>query len=221
MPKLFFCSDLHLGHLSILKYEPCRLKAVWQKYYKKSCSYKTFAFHFNTAFERKSEEDLIWLREILTHHDDLIINNWNAVVSKHDTVWFLGDFCMGGRSTIKAYAQRLHGIIRMVKGNHDNYPNKVYLEGGFRSVSEHPVVLKQKYILSHAPLDVFIAGKGCGDFINIFGHVHSSTDVRTSSKKHRCVCIERQKLSPLRLLDVENFQRDTLAFDNKNRHKNK
>lgn len=46
-----------------------------------------------------------------------IIRRWNKTVSKGDTVYMLGDLCMGndpGR-----WINRLNGHIKFVKGNHD------------------------------------------------------------------------------------------------------
>ena len=43
--------------------------------------------------------------------DNKIINNWNSIIDKGDTVYFLGDFCMGGVDTIRNYVQQLNGKI--------------------------------------------------------------------------------------------------------------
>lgn len=217
MSNVFFCSDLHLGHLSILSYESIRLQAVWEKYHSKNIDFQKFKQDFDAKFNNKSD-NIDYLRELLRQHDTIIINNWNSVVSKHDTVWFLGDFCMGGRSTIKEYMSKLNGYIRMVKGNHDNYPNKVYLDAGVRSVSEHPVILKQKFILSHAPLDVFLSNDAKSCFVNIFGHVHSGTIVETKTDHYQCVCLERQNLRPIRISDIEDYTVPKTNYNDSERH---
>ena len=204
--------------MTILKYEPVRLKAVWQKYHSNYINYRDFKRDFDIKFEDKTN-NAEYLRLLLAQHDELIIRAWNSVVGKHDTVWFLGDFCMGGRSSIAGYVSRLNGIIRMVKGNHDNYPNKVYLDAGVKSISEHPVLLKQKYILSHAPIEAFVAQKGRGQFFNIFGHVHSSSQFKTKTKNYQCVSIERQCLMPIQINEFDTYQVPRF-FDNSKRHEN-
>ncbi|MDH7592728.1 MAG: 2'-5' RNA ligase family protein, partial [Methanomicrobiales archaeon] len=52
--------------------------------------------------------------------DYVLIRNWNNLVKKTDTVYFLGDLC-GPKSRIKAdqYFRYLNGKIIWIKGNHD------------------------------------------------------------------------------------------------------
>ena len=204
MSKTFFCSDLHLGHLSILKYEPMRLRAVWQQFHRDEIDFETFQSIFLDKLATKTEEDKVWLRSILKEHDDLVISNWNNIVGASDTVWFLGDLCMGRRADVQHYVSRLKGHIKMVKGNHDNYNDSVYLAAGISSVSKYPVVLKQKFILSHAPLEPFV-NETESTFYNIYGHVHSEPSFLTKTSNSQCVCIERQDLRPIRIEDVEVY----------------
>lgn len=199
MSKTLFCSDLHLGHLRILLYEPVRRRLLWERYFAKTESFDVFEARVLNFFETSNWSELAKLIEL---HDNMIIDNWNAVVGKDDVVWFLGDFCMGRRADVARYKSRLKGIIRMIKGNHDNFPNKVYLDAGFRSVSEYPVLLKSKFLLSHAPIentstDTF--------YVNIFGHVHSSPEVPTDTDNTHCVCIERQNLTPKILQEFTDY----------------
>ena len=52
--------------------------------------------------------------------DGVLIHNWNNIVKKTDSVYFLGDLC-GPQSKIKAdqYFRYLNGKIIWMKGNHD------------------------------------------------------------------------------------------------------
>lgn len=50
--------------------------------------------------------------------DELIIHNWNSVVTKRDKVYVLGDFTMEKRCDIEILKQ-LKGDIVIVGGNHD------------------------------------------------------------------------------------------------------
>ena len=203
MSKVWFCSDTHLGHINILKYESIRRKSVWEAYYKNRMTYEYFEKMLFNYFETNNQSAL---RFIINQHDELIIKNWNARVSKDDLVWFLGDFCMGSRDAVIEYKSRLNGNIRMIKGNHDNYHDAAYLTAGFKSVYNHPVVLKSKFILSHAPIDLIARKRGKSDFINIFGHVHSSKKYRNITKKYTCVCIERNSLLPIQLEAFDNYK---------------
>lgn len=48
-----------------------------------------------------------------------LIDRWNAHVSPKDTVYILGDLCMGKKDTTLPLLERLAGRKRLVAGNHD------------------------------------------------------------------------------------------------------
>lgn len=50
--------------------------------------------------------------------DEILIKNWNSVVGPQDTVYHLGDFCMGGRKP-QEYLCQLNGKMFLIPGNHD------------------------------------------------------------------------------------------------------
>jgi calcineurin-like phosphoesterase family protein len=204
MPKIYFCSDTHFNHSNILKYEEVRRYFIWKKYYKKklNISWEAFDKWVLDCFEKGDSEQL---QLFLNIHDNLIIAQWNNTVSKDDTVWFLGDFCFGKQSNVAKYKERLNGNIRLITGNHDFYSEKVYLAAGFKSVSKYPVILKQHFILSHAPLEVIINDE-LTKFHNIFGHVHSSKDYLTEATNYTCVCLERWDLKPIKLAIFDSYQ---------------
>lgn len=53
-------------------------------------------------------------------HDEALISRWNAVVRQGDEVWHIGDFAAdASREHCAAVFSRLHGIKRLVRGNHD------------------------------------------------------------------------------------------------------
>ena len=56
----------------------------------------------------------------IEEHDDTVIENWNSVVSKDDTVYVLGDIMMGNdtENSIRKL-NRLNGNIIILLGNHD------------------------------------------------------------------------------------------------------
>ena len=56
----------------------------------------------------------------LESHDETLIARWNAVVSAQDEVWHVGDFAgEASRERCRAIFDRLAGIKRLVRGNHD------------------------------------------------------------------------------------------------------
>ena len=51
--------------------------------------------------------------------DNLIIDNWNSVVTKHDTVYHLGDVSWHKKDLSKNVLDKLNGNICLIQGNHD------------------------------------------------------------------------------------------------------
>ena len=51
--------------------------------------------------------------------NEVIIANWNSVIGKDDTVFHLGDFCLGGAAEWTKILDRLNGKIYLIMGNHD------------------------------------------------------------------------------------------------------
>ena len=57
--------------------------------------------------------------ETVEEMNETIINNWNSVVKEEDTVFILGDLCMGKNTEAAALVNRLKGKKILVRGNHD------------------------------------------------------------------------------------------------------
>jgi calcineurin-like phosphoesterase family protein len=54
--------------------------------------------------------------------NDALVERWNDVVAKADTVYHLGDFAMGPKSAWPEFRRRLNGRVILVSGNHDELP---------------------------------------------------------------------------------------------------
>jgi calcineurin-like phosphoesterase family protein len=48
-----------------------------------------------------------------------LIDAWNETVAPSDSVWVLGDVCMGNIDRSLALVRRLHGTLHLLSGNHD------------------------------------------------------------------------------------------------------
>lgn len=103
----------------------------------------------------------------IEEHDEELIKRWNSVVSKTDTVWHLGDVLFGRRSF--EILSRLNGYKKLVKGNHDHYPNELYAEH-FTKICG--AVEYRGCILTHIP--VHPEQLQYRFKYNIHGHMHSS-----------------------------------------------
>lgn len=103
------------------------------------------------------------------YHDENIIDNWNSVVRKRDTVWILGDISME-KNNYSDYLPRLNGIKKVVLGNHDMPQHVPEL---LKHVAKVCGMFKYRgYIMSHAPIHTeevkFFRG-------NIHGHTHEKS----------------------------------------------
>lgn len=81
--------------------------------------------------------------------NETMIDRWNRVVSKSDTVYHLGDFALATREQIKELLDRLNGYKILIRGNHDK-GKKLMGQLGFDKVYNSHIKYKGN-ILSHRP----------------------------------------------------------------------
>lgn len=99
--KVFFVSDLHFAHVSILYFHPKR---------RELCGV--------TLDELKEDK-----ATAIQKHDEWLINKWNETVRKKDTIYFLGDFCLGNKERTEEILRQLNGKKFLIRGNHDKSLN--------------------------------------------------------------------------------------------------
>ena len=141
--------------------------------------------------------------------EDIIICNWNNIVSPEDTVYVLGDVFFSTKSLLSiGYTDRvmtiLNGTKILVKGNHDSHKYPWYTKRGFLFACDTFSLTYNglKIVFSHKPL-IF------HDFdLNIHGHLHDLADVQ-SVCRHHLVSLENNGYVP-ELLDkiVANVKKD-------------
>lgn len=105
--------------------------------------------------------------------NEMLIANWNRVVHADDTVFHLGDFCLGGAAEWTRVLDRLNGHIYLILGNHDlkNIRQDYYQRFEYVSMQMFITVGKQAIILNHNPF-LYYSGS-YKDTWQLFGHVHS------------------------------------------------
>lgn len=114
--------------------------------------------------------------------------NWNRVVKPQDKVYHLGDvaFTQNGLKILGL----LNGHKRLVRGNHDGFKLKSYLQF-FEEV--YGVRQIDGYWLSHVPLY-----QGCVEGerfkANIHGHLHGNV---IDHPKYVSVCVEKINYTPI------------------------
>ena len=105
--------------------------------------------------------------------NETLIANWNRVIGPDDTVFHLGDFCLGGAAEWTKMLDRLNGRIYLIMGNHDLKNLRQGFVGRFEHVAMqmHIMVGKQRIYLCHYPFLCFEGGYK--NVWQLFGHVHS------------------------------------------------
>lgn len=145
--------------------------------------------------------------DIAEMNNELLVR-WNSIVNQDDEVYILGDFGADGQE--KIILNQLKGKKYLIKGNHDIKSNQYYRDAGFKEVYDHPIIIKDFWILSHAPLYV---NKNM-PYANLFGHVHNSPIIKTYSEQHYCVSVERIGYTPISLDDIILTIRGDTKSDN-------
>lgn len=134
-----------------------------------------------------------------------MIKKWNSVVKKDDKIYHLGDFGFGSKEQIANVVSKLNGRIFLVLGNHDNHTPQWYRDAGIKEVYDHPIIIKDFIVLSHAP-QPFICDSRT-PYVNFFGHVHDSKMFETYGPRHFCACVERHDYKPVNIEEIiKHFQ---------------
>ncbi len=134
---------------------------------------------------------------------ELIIKNWNDLISPDETILHLGDFSFGKRSNLDILTEQLHGKIILIRGNHDRLGRVRYESRGVTIVNETIYVEldeKVKIIFSHWPVVPLDDG-----VINIHGHIHNSPPPAEGSvlgPNHINMSVEVRDYRPWQLKDI-------------------
>ena len=141
----------------------------------------------------------------VTEMNNVLIKNFNKTVDKNDVVYILGDVSFLNTKSTTEIVKHLNGFKYLIKGNHDPKTNAAYRKMGFLEVYDKPIILNNKYILSHEP----ISNKG-PYLINIYGHLHDKA-VNDSTDKF-CCCLELIDYKPISLDDINSHLTKQVPF---------
>lgn len=135
-------------------------------------------------------------RPFTDYHEmnEFLVQCWNSVVSKNDTVYHVGDLYLYKPYD---YIERLNGNIILIRGNHDDKTTGHYKKLGIKAVFDYFVI--EDCVLTHRPL-IWTNNR-----FNIHGHTHS---FRENDDSHFCVSVEMINYTPILLEKV-------LAYKNK------
>lgn len=138
-------------------------------------------------------------------HDNYIIERWNSVIHKRDTVWVLGDLTMESPSHYYML-DKLKGIKNAVLGNHD-LPQ--YIPELQKHVNKICGMIRHKgMFLTHCPIHPMELENRVP--INMHGHLHehivTTTDCVSGEKykdnRYICVSCEQVEYTPRLLTEL-------------------
>ena len=130
-----------------------------------------------------------------------LVDNWNSIVTDDDTVFFLGDFCLGNKEEIIKFGSQLKGTKILIMGNHDTASLDTYTKAGFSTIYKKPVIIKFDNFditieFSHAPK------YEDNHYPNVHGHVHDKAE---NDAMHYCACVELHDYKPVPLEDIVKY----------------
>lgn len=129
--------------------------------------------------------------------DETMVQRWNETVRPQDHVYHLGDVVI--KKSSLDICKRLNGHKRLVRGNHDIFRTKDYLDVGFGEIYGVRVWPSHNIIMSHIPLHPSsLKGR---QWINVHGHTHANKIEGEDSHLYRCVSVEQIDYRPVLLFE--------------------
>lgn len=133
--------------------------------------------------------------DTIEHHDQALVDNWNAVVGPSDQVFVVGDFAhKADPAKVRKIFHRLRGAKHLIIGNHDGEFVRTQLPWSTVVDRMKITVDGQKIVLDHYPMRSW-QGAHSGA-IQLFGHVHNrletwpnSTDVGVDAWAYKPVTL--------------------------------
>lgn len=170
----------------------------------------TSDWHFN------HDREFIWKARgynSVQEMNEAIIKNHNACVQPEDTVYALGDCCLGGGDSNileanKSLIEQLNGKIHIIRGNHDTdrrvamyescknvvsvlYADMIHYKGYHFYISHYPTLTSN---LEKESL------KQCT--CNLFGHTHQTTNFHMDMPYLYHVGVDSHNCYPVSLDDI-------------------
>lgn len=166
--------------------------------------------HFGHAGVRNFPPRDEWAGNMtMEQHDEMLVTQWNAVVTKRDKVYLLGDVGMDrpmGYVT-QGIIPRLLGTITVVGGNHDTAEILTHFNKTAGAISKS--VLNKRIIMTHIPIhpqemrwDYNIHGHLHGNVVRKEARIYQHANVGTPDPRYICVSMEHIDYTPKLLEQV-------------------
>lgn len=187
MADIWFWSDTHFGHQNIIKYSD----------------------RPHHAFRNRPRYS-----DVLEMNEEFVANH-NARVKPGDISIHGGDVAMGSVEGWSSYIQRLNGLRKVVRGNHDPTKEKLH-KAGFHYVEEQEYIVHQGLVLwlAHIPLgnDPFRGSLKRPTAlmpydIALCGHVHEKWKLGPDGEIN--IGVDQWEYAPVHIDEVIAFWRET------------
>jgi calcineurin-like phosphoesterase family protein len=139
---------------------------------------------------------------------ELIIKNWNDLISPDENVLHLGDFALGKKSNFEWLTGILNGRLFLIQGNHDRL-SQIYCEAHGVTLIKDSLQIeledRQKLIFSHRPIVPLEKG-----WVNLHGHIHNVPPPPEGSNlepNHINLSVEVRDYRPWRLGEIVNLKK--------------
>ena len=141
--------------------------------------------------------------------DECLIERWNEKVKPSDHIYNLGDLCMCRPGLLyHSVFKRLNGHKRLVRGNHDIYKTKEYIDVGFKEI--YGVRVLDDILFTHIP----IHPESLGRFrANVHGHIHEKPNYPSVARLNKD---GSRRVVPYLNISVEQTQYAPVSLDELN-----
>lgn len=115
--------------------------------------------------------------ETIEEMHDVIISNWNRIITPNDRVYILGDVSFGNTNKTVEMLESLNGEKHLIIGNHDSSYLKVdSFCNCFKSIQHYIEIkyAKQFICMFHFPIEMW--NRKHYGALHIHGHLHSKND---------------------------------------------
>jgi len=126
----------------------------------------------------------------INHMNQVLVDNWNSVVSIEDCVLHLGDFAFGGKTSYQRITSALNGRIYLVQGNHDYSKRQI----GEYFTNVLSTFVWNNRVFSHKPVREDFWKHNPEVVFNYHGHMHN-----------KCVDDKRYINSSVEVTDYKPF----------------
>lgn len=135
--------------------------------------------------------------------DETMVKAWNDVVRPSDHIYHLGDVSMKRPKLCMDIFSRLNGHKRLVRGNHDIYKTREYLDAGFDEI--YGVRVLDDFVFTHIPIHPACLGRFKG---HVHGHIHERVvlDVAgNADPRYMNICVEQTNYRPVSFEEIRTY----------------